>query len=84
VCPAAERDDEYLGPAALAKHYRYFADERDVLSEERTSSVDNNQGIWGCDMVFSCVEVCPKDVPPTKGIGKTRAHIRRTQKAQKE
>ncbi|MCP4537924.1 MAG: succinate dehydrogenase iron-sulfur subunit [Chloroflexi bacterium] len=81
VCPAAERDSNYLGPAALAKHYRFLADVRDVADDARVALVDSEQGIWGCDMVWSCVEVCPKGVSPTQGIGKTRAHIRRAQRA---
>jgi succinate dehydrogenase / fumarate reductase iron-sulfur subunit len=81
VCPAAARDPEYLGPAALAKHYRFLADVRDVADDERVALVDSEQGVWGCDMVWNCVEVCPKGVPPTQGIGKTRARIRRAQRA---
>jgi succinate dehydrogenase / fumarate reductase iron-sulfur subunit len=81
VCPAAERDPEYLGPAALAKHYRFLADVRDIADDERVALVDDEQGVWGCDMVWNCVEVCPKGVPPTQGIGKTRARIRRAQRA---
>ena len=83
VCPAAERDPEYLGPAALAKHYRFLSDVRDVADDERTNLVDDEQGVWGCDMVWNCVEVCPKGVPPTQGIGKTRARIRRAQRARR-
>jgi succinate dehydrogenase / fumarate reductase iron-sulfur subunit len=81
VCPAAERDEAYLGPAALAKHYRFLVDVRDVADDERIALVDGEQGVWGCDMVWNCVEVCPKGVPPTQGIGKTRARIRRAQRA---
>ena len=81
VCPAAERDPQYLGPAALAKHYRFLADVRDGADEARLALVDSEQGVWGCDMVWNCVEVCPKGVPPTQGIGKTRARIRRAQRA---
>jgi succinate dehydrogenase / fumarate reductase iron-sulfur subunit len=84
VCPAAERDPEYLGPAALAKHYRFLADVRDVTDDERMARVDSEQGVWGCDMVWNCVEVCPKGVSPTQGIGKTRARIRRAQRARRE
>jgi succinate dehydrogenase / fumarate reductase iron-sulfur subunit len=84
VCPAAARDPEYLGPAALAKHYRFLADVRDVADDKRMALVDSEQGVWGCDMVWSCVEVCPKGVPPTQGIGKTRARIRRAQRARKQ
>jgi succinate dehydrogenase / fumarate reductase iron-sulfur subunit len=81
VCPAAARDPEYLGPAALAKHYRFLADVRDVADDKRMALVDSEQGVWGCDMVWNCVEICPKGVPPTQGIGKTRARIRRAQRA---
>ncbi len=84
VCPAAERDAEYLGPAALAKHYRFLADVRDAADQARLALVDGEQGVWGCDMVWNCVEVCPKGVPPTQGIGKTRARIRRAQRARQK
>ena len=84
ACPAAERDLQYLGPAALAKHYRFLADVRDDADEARLALVDSEQGVWGCDMVWNCVEVCPKGVPPTQGIGKTRDHIRRAQRARQK
>ncbi len=80
VCPAAELDPDYLGPAALAKHYRFLADVRDAAGETRLALVDGEQGVWGCDMVWNCVEICPKGVPPTQGIGKSRAQIRRAQR----
>jgi succinate dehydrogenase / fumarate reductase iron-sulfur subunit len=84
VCPVAERDPQYLGPAALAKHYRFLADVRDAADEARVALVDSEQGVWGCDMVWNCVEICPKGVPPTEGIGKTRARIRRAQRARQK
>lgn len=84
VCPAAERDPQYLGPAALAKHYRFLADVRDAADDARVALVDSEQGVWGCDMVWNCVEVCPKGVPPTQGIGKTRARIRKVQRARQK
>lgn len=80
VCPAAEEDPAYLGPAALAYNYRFLADVRDEADAERVVRVDDEEGVWGCDMVWNCVRVCPKGVPPTKGIGRTRAHIRRAEK----
>ncbi|MHC4597966.1 MAG: succinate dehydrogenase/fumarate reductase iron-sulfur subunit [Planctomycetota bacterium] len=76
VCPAAERDAEYLGPAALAKHYRFLTDARDGADADRLALVDGERGVWGCDMVWNCVKICPKGVPPTKGIAKTRARIK--------
>ena len=84
VCPAERRDQAYLGPAALAQHYRFLADIRDVADETRVALVDSEQGVWGCDMVWNCVEICPKGVPPTQGIGRTRARIRRGQRARQK
>jgi succinate dehydrogenase / fumarate reductase iron-sulfur subunit len=81
VCPAAEEDPDYLGPAALSRNYRFLADIRDVADGKRIARVNDEQGVWGCDMVFNCVEICPKGVPPTKGIGRTRARIRRSERS---
>ncbi len=80
VCPAVERDPAYLGPAALAKHYRFLADVRDAADEARLALVGGEQGVEGCDMVWSCVEICPKGVSPTQGIGRSRARIRRAKR----
>jgi succinate dehydrogenase / fumarate reductase iron-sulfur subunit len=75
VCPVPERDTEYLGPAALAKHYRFLADPRDAADEKRLGLVDGEHGVKSCDTVWRCVRVCPKGVPPTKGILATRKRL---------
>jgi len=80
VCPVEEKDPQYLGPAALAQHYRFLADVRDEADDERLVLVDGEHGVKGCDFVWNCVEICPKSVPPTKGIAKTRARITRKDK----
>ncbi len=77
TCPAFERDPEFLGPAILAKAYRFLIDPRDRRNEEILNAVDRQQGVWGCKTVFNCVRVCPKQVPPTHGIVKMRAKILR-------
>jgi succinate dehydrogenase / fumarate reductase iron-sulfur subunit len=71
-CPAFEKDPQFLGPAMLAKAYRFLADPRDRRNEEILKAVDGQQGVWGCKTVFNCVKVCPKQVPPTHGIVKMR------------
>jgi succinate dehydrogenase / fumarate reductase iron-sulfur subunit len=81
VCPVEEADPDYLGPAALAQHYRFLADVRDDADERRLILVGGEHGVEGCDFVWNCVEICPKGVPPTKGIAKTRARITRAGKA---
>jgi succinate dehydrogenase / fumarate reductase iron-sulfur subunit len=77
VCPAFERDSRFLGPAMLAKAYRFFADSRDKREKEILKGVDSHSGVWGCNTVFQCVKVCPKEVPPTHAIVKMRRKILR-------
>jgi len=75
VCPAFNRDSRFLGPAMLAKAYRFFADSRDKRDEEILKKVNDQNGVWGCNTVFQCVKVCPKEVPPTHAIVKMRREI---------
>jgi len=72
TCPAFEKDSGFLGPAMLAKAYRFLVDSRDRRSEEILKELNNQQGVWGCKTVFNCVKVCPKEVPPTRAIVKMR------------
>lgn len=68
ACPVASRDKDYLGPAALAKAWRFYADVRNMDAEQILERVDKKNGVWECDEVYRCVEVCPKQVPPTNAI----------------
>ena len=80
VCPVEAENPDYLGPAALAQEYRFLADVRDGADEVRLDLVDGEHGVKGCDFVWNCVEICPKGVPPTKGIAKLRARITRRER----
>ncbi len=75
ACPVASRDERYLGPAALAKLYRFVRDPRDQRSFSIWSRVNTEGGLWGCDTVFKCNEVCPKDVRPADGIEALRRKL---------
>jgi len=68
ACPVASRDERYLGPAALAKLYRFVRDPRDIRPFANWSRVNTEASVWGCDTVFACNEACPKDVRPADGI----------------
>jgi succinate dehydrogenase / fumarate reductase iron-sulfur subunit len=59
----------------LAKAYRFLADSRDRRVVEILAGVNNQKGVWGCNTVFQCVKVCPKEVPPTHAIVKMRGEI---------
>jgi succinate dehydrogenase / fumarate reductase iron-sulfur subunit len=77
VCPAFNRDDPFLGPAILAKAYRFFTDPRDKRGEKILEKVNGQTGVWACNTVFQCVKACPKEVPPTHAIVKMRRKILR-------
>jgi len=68
ACPVVARDKQYIGPAALAKLYRFVKDPRDGRNASFWTRINNADGLWGCDTVFKCNEVCPKDVRPADGI----------------
>jgi succinate dehydrogenase / fumarate reductase iron-sulfur subunit len=76
VCPVTARDPSYLGPAALAKHHRFLADARDGAAEKRLALVDDDAGVWGCDVVWNCSKICPKGVRPTQGILASRERLK--------
>ncbi|MFC1526249.1 succinate dehydrogenase/fumarate reductase iron-sulfur subunit [Candidatus Latescibacterota bacterium] len=68
ACPVVGSDEDYAGPAALAKLYRFVADPRDQRDYAALQAVDNQRGAWGCRTVFRCVEACPKQVRPVDGV----------------
>jgi succinate dehydrogenase / fumarate reductase iron-sulfur subunit len=72
TCPAFEKDPQFLGPAMLAKAYRFLIDPRDRRVGEILNNMNKQSGVWGCKTVFNCVRVCPKQVPPTHAIVKMR------------
>jgi len=69
-CNIAAGDNEYLGPAAINKAYRFAMDEREgeEMKQHRLNIVEQEHGVWRCQTQFSCTEVCPKDIPLTEHI----------------
>jgi succinate dehydrogenase / fumarate reductase iron-sulfur subunit len=67
-CTVLEVDSNFLGPAALAKAFRFAADPRDGAQEKRLEMYDQPDGVWDCTRCFMCVQACPKDVAPMERI----------------
>ena len=67
-CTVLNVDKNFLGPAALAKAYRFVADPRDDADVVRLGDLNKYGGIWDCTRCMQCVEVCPKDVDPMSRI----------------
>ncbi len=71
ACPVVELNDQFMGPAAFVKAYRFEADVRDDAHIERLEVInEENQGVWDCVKCFECAEVCPKDINPIEKITK--------------
>jgi succinate dehydrogenase / fumarate reductase, iron-sulfur subunit len=72
-CLSLEVDPDFIGPAALAKAYRFVGDPRDGQHEERLHDLAvDPHGIYDCTHCFSCIDACPKGVAPMDQIMRLR------------
>jgi succinate dehydrogenase / fumarate reductase iron-sulfur subunit len=72
-CLSMEADPEFVGPAALAKAYRFVGDPRDGQTTERLYDLANDpHGMYDCTHCFSCIDACPKGVAPMNQIMRLR------------
>jgi len=72
-CLSMEIDPLFIGPAALAKAYRFVGDPRDAEHSERLHDLaEDEHGIYDCTHCFNCVDACPKDVAPMNQIMRLR------------
>lgn len=73
ACLSMEADPDFIGPAALAKAYRFVGDPRDGERNERLHDLSQDpHGIYNCTHCFACVEACPKGVAPMDQIMRLR------------
>ena len=71
ACPVVEVNDEYIGPMALTKAWRFNADSRDNAKKERLIPLQElGKGIWDCVKCNECAEACPKEINPIEKITK--------------
>jgi len=60
--------DKFRGPAALLQSYRFLADSRDQNTAERLAELEGPYKLFRCHSIMNCVNVCPKNLNPTKAI----------------
>ena len=65
--------DKFLGPHALLQSWRFLADTRDQGRTERLDALEGPYKLFRCHTIMNCVEVCPKNLNPTKAIGHIKA-----------
>jgi succinate dehydrogenase / fumarate reductase iron-sulfur subunit len=72
-CLSMEVDPGFIGPAALAKAYRFVGDPRDAERYERLKDLaEDEHGIYDCTHCFNCMDACPKGVAPMSQIMRLR------------
>lgn len=64
--------DKFVGPAGLLQAYRFIADSRDQVTNERLDNLEDPYRLFRCHTIMNCVDVCPKGLNPTKAIGKIK------------
>jgi len=71
--------DKFVGPAGLLQAYRFIADSRDEATNERLDNLEDPYRLFRCHTIMNCVDVCPKNLNPTRAIGKIKdLLVRRT------
>jgi succinate dehydrogenase / fumarate reductase iron-sulfur subunit len=72
-CLSMEVDPLFVGPAALAKAYRFVGDPRDGARHDRLEDLSEDpHGIYDCTHCFNCIDACPKGVAPMSQIMRLR------------
>lgn len=61
-----------MGPAGLLQAYRFLADSRDQATNQRLDDLEDPYRLFRCHSIMNCVDVCPKNLNPTKAIGKIK------------
>ncbi len=73
ACLSMEVDPLFVGPAALAKAYRFVGDPRDAQQFERLKDLaEDPHGMYDCTHCFACIDACPKGVAPMNQIIRLR------------
>jgi len=64
--------DKFVGPAGLLQAYRFIADSRDDATNERLDNLEDPYRLFRCHTIMNCIDVCPKQLNPTRAIGKIK------------
>jgi succinate dehydrogenase / fumarate reductase iron-sulfur subunit len=76
-CPVvAEKDPEFIGPAAVVQAARFVFDSRDEGIKARLDVLDDTHGVWPCENHFECTRVCPRGIKVTKNINMVKRQIK--------
>ena len=71
ACPVYAVNDEFLGPFALTRVWKYVGDKRELDQKTKIDTIQTN-GVWDCTLCNECTVVCPQDISSKADIEKLR------------
>jgi fumarate reductase iron-sulfur subunit len=60
-CPIYEVNEDFIGPFALTRSYRYIEDKKESNIKSKLDAIQIN-GIWDCTLCGACSLVCPQNI----------------------
>jgi len=72
ACPVYSVNEEFLGPFALTRVWKYVSDVRESDSSEKIATIQIN-GVWDCTLCNECTIVCPQGISSKTDIEKLRS-----------
>jgi fumarate reductase iron-sulfur subunit len=72
ACPVYAVNEEFLGPFALTRVWKYVSDKREAGVSEKIAHVQSS-GVWDCTLCNACTLVCPQGISSKMDIEKLRA-----------
>lgn len=72
ACPVYAVNEEFLGPFALTRVWRYASDVREEDEKSKIDTIQTN-GVWDCTLCNECTIVCPQKISSKSDIEKLRS-----------
>jgi len=67
ACPVYAVNENFIGPFALTRSWRYVTDVREQGTVDKINAIQKD-GIWDCTLCNECVPVCPQGIAPKQDI----------------
>ena len=71
ACPVYAVNEEFLGPFALTRVWKYVSDKRESDPKDKIDTIQSN-GVWDCTLCNECTIVCPQGISSKADIEKLR------------
>lgn len=71
ACPVYAVNEEFLGPFALTRVWKYVSDKRESDASDKINTIQNS-GVWDCTLCNECTLVCPQNISSKADIEKLR------------